>query len=192
MSPESPQQPPGHTPEVVAYIGLGSNLGSRHEMFRRALRLIESLPGVTLTTISPLYYTDPVGVAGAEFLNGVAGLRTTLTPPELWQALVNIELDLGRTAKGARQPRTIDLDVLVHGEQVVDSPQLQLPHPRLAERAFVLRPLHDVAAELIIPGLHRTVAQLWEQLPVKEGIRPAPAIPLAECTSTQPIDESHR
>ncbi len=145
-----------------------------------------------MVALSPLYYSDPIDVDGGEFLNGVAGLQTTLSPFELWKSLEEIELSLGRTAKGEKRQRTIDLDILLHGGNVVDSSFLSIPHPRMAERTFVLRPLTDLSPETVVPPKNITVARLWERLLDKDGLRPATDIKIAELFTPELIDEGHR
>lgn len=192
MTSEAAQKLRGPDDPVAAFIGLGSNIGDRPGLFREAIRLMDRLPGTTVAALSPLYYTDPVEIDGEEFLNGVAHLQTTLAPERLWISLEKIELILGRTAKGEKRPRTIDLDLLVHGTHVVDSPSLSIPHPRMAGRAFVLRPFNDLAPEVMIPPGNRTVAQLWGRLVDKGGVRPATDLEPTEIMSATLIDEGRR
>jgi 2-amino-4-hydroxy-6-hydroxymethyldihydropteridine diphosphokinase len=110
--------------------------------------------GIEVVAVSTFRETDPVGVLDQpRFLNGVAAVETTLRPRELLDALLGIERDLGRVRDGTRWgPRTIDLDLLVYGNEVVDEPGLRLPHPRLHERRFALEPLAELDPELVIPG----------------------------------------
>ena len=143
----------------TAYVGMGSNVGDRREMFGRALAMIHGLLHTHVAALSPLYYTEPEDGAGpGEFLNAVARLETELSPQELLGGLEKIEQQLGRTSKGDYRPRTIDLDLLLYGELVLDSPPLVLPHPRLTLRAFVLKPLSDLAPDMVIPPGHLTAA----------------------------------
>jgi 2-amino-4-hydroxy-6-hydroxymethyldihydropteridine diphosphokinase len=146
---------------VVAYVGLGSNLGDRRALLEEALRLLDADPAVSVTAVSALRETDPVGVTDQpRFLNGVAALETTLGPRDLLERLLAVERELGRDRSVGRWgPRTVDLDLLLHGDAVVDEPGLTLPHPRLAERRFVLEPLHEVAPDLVLPE-GRSVAGL--------------------------------
>jgi 2-amino-4-hydroxy-6-hydroxymethyldihydropteridine diphosphokinase len=192
MSLEPSKKLPELDRAVTAFVGLGSNLGDKPEMFRKALQKMDQLPGTAVVALSPLYYSDPVDVDGGEFLNGVAGLQTTLSPFELWKSLEEIELSLGRTAKGEKRQRTIDLDILLHGDNVVDSSFLSIPHPRMAERAFVLRPLTDLSPEAVIPPKNITVARLWERLLDKDDLHPATDIKIAEIFAPELIDEGHR
>lgn len=143
-----------------AYVGLGGNLGDRESTIRRALVLLGERPGVEILIVSTLRETAPVGfVDQPPFLNGAAMLETTLDPESLLAALLSVELELGRVRSGPRNgPRTIDLDLLVYGDQVVDRPGLRVPHPRLHERAFALEPLAELDPTLRIPG-HGTVTE---------------------------------
>jgi len=147
------------------WIGLGSNQGQSEELLNRALRAIDALEQTRIVAVSPAYRTPPWGVTEqAEFLNAVAELETALMPAALLEALLAIEDSLGRVRVGERWgPRTIDLDLLVVDRREIDTLVLQVPHPRLHERAFVLVPLHDLAPELVIPGRGR-VAELLEAL----------------------------
>lgn len=137
-----------------AYIGLGANLGDREATIRRALELLDADPDVAVVAVSTLRETDPVGyVDQPPFLNGAAVLDTDLDPRELLERLLAVERVLGRTRDGPRWgPRTIDLDLLLHGAAVVDEPGLRVPHPRLAERRFALEPLAELDPGLVVPG----------------------------------------
>jgi 2-amino-4-hydroxy-6-hydroxymethyldihydropteridine diphosphokinase len=132
-----------------AYVGLGANLGEREETIRAA---VAELPDVV--AVSPLRETDPVGVTDQpRFLNGVAALETELAPRELLDVLLAVERRLGRERRERWGPRTIDLDLLLYGDEVIDEDGLKIPHPRLHERRFVLEPLADLAPQLVVPGL---------------------------------------
>jgi 2-amino-4-hydroxy-6-hydroxymethyldihydropteridine diphosphokinase len=137
-----------------SFIGLGSNLGDRERYLRRALDLLGADPAVDVVAVSTFRETDPVGlVEQPRFLNAAAVLETGLTARELLQKLLAVERVLGRRRDGPRYgPRTIDLDLLLHGTEVRDEPGLTVPHPRLAERRFVLEPLHELDADLVVPG----------------------------------------
>jgi len=141
-------------PEVCdAYIGLGANLGDRAATIARAFDEIATLPATLLLARSSLYASPPLDAAGGEYLNAVARVRTSLAPLALLRALQAIEARHGRERPYPGAPRTLDLDLLVHGGAVVDTPELRLPHPRLHERAFVLAPLAEVAPpDLVVPG----------------------------------------
>lgn len=140
-----------------AYIGVGANLGNREETIARALTLLDEHEAVEVVAVSTLRETDPVGYADQpRFLNAAAAVDTELEPWALLEVLLAVERALGRTREGPRfGPRTIDLDLLVFGESVVDEPGLTVPHPRLAERAFALEPLAELDPQLEIPGRGR-------------------------------------
>jgi 2-amino-4-hydroxy-6-hydroxymethyldihydropteridine diphosphokinase len=138
-----------------AFVGLGSNLGKRKELIGSALELLASEEGIEVRAVSTLRETDPVGYEEQpRFLNGAAELATELSPRELLERLLAIERRLGRVrGKGPRfGPRTIDLDLLLYGEETVDEPGLELPHPRLHERRFALEPLAELDPALEVPG----------------------------------------
>jgi 2-amino-4-hydroxy-6-hydroxymethyldihydropteridine diphosphokinase len=138
----------------LAYIGLGSNLGDREATIRRALELLSAGDDIEVTAVSSLEETDPVGYEDQpRFLNGAAALRTELPPRELLERLFDVERQLGRIRTGPRfGPRTIDLDLLLYGQESIDEPGLRIPHPRLAERRFVLEPLVELGRNLQVPG----------------------------------------
>jgi 2-amino-4-hydroxy-6-hydroxymethyldihydropteridine diphosphokinase len=133
-----------------AYVGLGANLGDREATMRRAIELL----GDSVVAVSSFRETDPVGYEDQpRFLNAAVALETELSPRELLDRLLTVERELGRTRDGPRYgPRTIDLDLLLYGDAVVDEPGLRVPHPRLAERRFALEPLAELDPGLTIPG----------------------------------------
>ena len=137
-----------------AYVGLGANLGPREVTLLRAADLLAAEAGVEMLEISQLRETEPVGeVEQQSFLNGAVAVETTLSPRELLDVLLRIERELGRVRDGERWgPRTIDLDLLLYGDEIVDEKGLHVPHPRLHERRFALEPLTDLEPELEIPG----------------------------------------
>jgi 2-amino-4-hydroxy-6-hydroxymethyldihydropteridine diphosphokinase len=143
---------------VTAYVGLGANLGDREATIRRAVELLADTPGIEIVAVSMLRETEPVGYADQpRFLNGALALESELAPRALLDRLLEVERELGRVrGEGPRfGPRTIDLDLLLHGDEVVDEPGLVLPHPRLAERRFVLEPLHELDPGLTLPDGRR-------------------------------------
>jgi 2-amino-4-hydroxy-6-hydroxymethyldihydropteridine diphosphokinase len=144
-----------------AYVGLGANLGQREGTIRRALQLLGAEEGVQIVAVSQLRETDPVGVVEQpRFLNGVAAVDTSLSARGLLDALLRVEGTLGRVRDGSRWgPRTIDLDLLLFGAEVVDEPDLRVPHPRLHERGFALEPLAELDPTLEVPG-RGTVSEL--------------------------------
>ena len=137
-----------------AYIGLGSNLGDRERMLWSALHMLAFSPEVDVVAVSSFRETDPVGYLDQPaFLNAAAAVETELGPRELLGLLLDVERELGRTREGPRfGPRTIDLDLLLYGDEVVDEPGLTIPHPRLHERAFALEPLAELDPDLAVPG----------------------------------------
>jgi 2-amino-4-hydroxy-6-hydroxymethyldihydropteridine diphosphokinase len=140
-----------------AYVSLGANLGAREETIRRAIELLRREDEVDVVAVSRFRETDPVGVIDQpRFLNGAVVVDTALAPRDLLDVLLRIERQLGRVRDGTRWgPRTIDLDLLVYGDEEIDEPGLTIPHPRLGERRFALEPLAEVDPELVIPGLGR-------------------------------------
>jgi 2-amino-4-hydroxy-6-hydroxymethyldihydropteridine diphosphokinase len=137
---------------VLAYIGLGTNLGDRELNLRRALERLEELGSVRASSFRE---TDPVGVTDQpKFLNAAAELATDLPPRELLERLLEIERGLGRNRATERRwgPRVIDLDLLLFGEETIDEPGLTVPHPRLADRHFVLEPLCELNEDLTLPN----------------------------------------
>lgn len=130
---------------TLCYIGIGSNLGDRRSYIERAIRSIENNPCIRLRRASSIYETDPVGeVPQGRFLNGVLEIDTTLTPKALLKELNGIEESLGRKRAVKNGPRTIDLDILYYGEEVIDEDGLVIPHPRINEREFVLKGLREL------------------------------------------------
>jgi 2-amino-4-hydroxy-6-hydroxymethyldihydropteridine diphosphokinase len=149
---------------VRAYVGLGANLGDREQTIRRAVQLLEGEAGIEVVAVSRLHETDPVGYLDQpRFLNGAAALETSLGAGDLLARLLAVERELGRDRSGEERfgPRTIDLDLLLYGREEIDEPGLRVPHPRLAERRFVLEPLHELEPELTLPD-GRRVADLLE------------------------------
>ena len=154
---------------VTAYIGLGANLGDRLETLREAVRRLRELDEVT--SVASLYETVPVGYTDQPlFLNAVVALQTGLAAPQLVQALLDIEASLGRTRSFRNAPRTLDLDLLLLGDEVVDQDDARVPHPRLHERAFVLAPLAELAPDLVHPVLGLTIQELADALGSNDGV----------------------
>jgi 2-amino-4-hydroxy-6-hydroxymethyldihydropteridine diphosphokinase len=150
---------------VRAYVGLGANLGDREGSIRRAVELLSQEPAIEVVAVSTLRETDPVGYLDQpRFLNGAAAVETELAPRELLDRLLAVERAIGRTRGGPRfGPRTIDLDLLVYGDEIVSEPGLRVPHPRLRERSFALEPLAELDPDLVVPGAG-PVAALLAQL----------------------------
>lgn len=133
-----------------AYIGLGANLGNADATVRQAAAEIAQLRTTSSLRLSPLYRTAPVDSDGPNYVNGVAKVQTTLAALELLRALQAIEQAHGRKRPYRNAPRTLDLDILLFDDLVVDQPELTVPHPRMHERAFVLKPLSDLAPDLCL------------------------------------------
>jgi 2-amino-4-hydroxy-6-hydroxymethyldihydropteridine diphosphokinase len=137
-----------------AYVGLGANLGARAAMLRAALEQLAGEAGVEVTGVSSFRETEPIGITDQpRFLNAAARVETGLSARDLLDRLLAIERRLGRTRAGPRfGPRTIDLDLLLYGGELIDEPGLTVPHPRLHERLFALEPLAELDPELAVPG----------------------------------------
>ena len=149
-----------------AYVGVGANLGDRERTIRGAIEMLAAQPEVDVVGISTLRETEPWGpVQQPPYLNGAVALDTELNPRDLLDLLLDVERSLGRDRATEVRfgPRTLDLDLLVHGSIVQDEPGLTLPHPRLHERRFALEPLADLEPELVVPG-RGTVAELLDAL----------------------------
>ena len=159
--------------ETDAYIALGSNLGDRDLNLLRAVAEIGKLPDSRVTALSPFYETSPVGVSDQPlFFNAVLRLDTGIAPHDLLNRLQHIENAIfARTRTVRWGPRTIDLDLLLYGKEVIDDEILTVPHPRLAERRFVLQPLCDIAPDLVHPVLGRRMAELLAGLASDETVK---------------------
>ena len=157
--------------EKVVYIALGSNVGDRAAMLESAIAAMNSA-GIRVLQQSSFYVTEPVDAPGqAWFLNAVVEADTSLLPLQLLHALLRIERELGRRRIAPHGPRTIDLDILFYGSSVIRSRELEVPHPRLPERRFVLVPLAQIAPEFRHPGLHKSVTQLLADTPDRSEVR---------------------
>ncbi len=138
---------------VVAYIGIGANLGDARANVADAIAHLRRLPDGALTAVSSLYLSAPIDSSGDDYINAVARVETRLPAQALLQALLAIELAHGRERPYRNAPRTLDLDLLLYGDERIASPTLHVPHPRMSERAFVLLPLLELAPRIVIPGL---------------------------------------
>lgn len=138
---------------VTAYIGIGANLGDARANVLDAFARLERLPGVQLEAVSSLYRTAPVDSSGDDYINAVARLSTSLPAQELLEALFGIEQAHGRERPYYNAPRTLDLDLLLYGDERIATASLTVPHPRMHQRAFVLMPLLELAPEVVLPGL---------------------------------------
>jgi 2-amino-4-hydroxy-6-hydroxymethyldihydropteridine diphosphokinase len=145
----------------IAYVALGANQAEPLAQVSAALEALTRLPESRLLHASSLYRTAPVGIRGQpDFINAVASFETTLTPHAMLDALFDVEAQFGRRRDFHHAPRTLDLDLLLYESQIIDSPQLQLPHPRMHLRAFVIAPLLEIAPDCCIPGRGRAAAWL--------------------------------
>ncbi len=150
---------------VTAYVGIGANLGDARATVARAIDDLDTLPQTRVMARSSLYRSAPVDAAGPHFINAVVALDTALAPEALLAELQRLELAAGRERPWRNAPRTLDLDLLRHGDTAIDTPRLTLPHPRMAERAFVLLPLGEIAPQLVAPEqLARVAGQPIERL----------------------------
>ncbi len=148
---------------VTAYLGLGSNLGNRQDNLDKALDFLSQR--LQVEKISSVYETEPVGnINQPRFLNLVCRAYTTLSPTELLTLAKGIESKLGRIFNQPDTPRPIDIDILFYGEQVIETPELVMTHPRLTERAFVLIPLAEIAPDLVHPVVSKTIKELLKEV----------------------------
>jgi len=154
----------------IVYLSLGSNLGDRAAQLRNAISRLAAAGRVA--EVSSFYETEPVEFTDQPwFLNCAAALETSLAPPQLMAALLNIEQEMGRRRTQKKGPRTIDIDILLYGDAIVDSVAVKIPHPAMHERRFVLQPLAEIAAWARHPVLKRTVREMLADLPVGQAVR---------------------
>lgn len=160
-----PETPGGPAPVVVAYVALGANLGDAAATVRAAFDAIAALPATAVSKRSALYRTAPVESSGPNYVNAVAELQTSLPALDLLRRLQAIEAQAGRTRPWANAPRTLDLDLLLYGEERIALPELQVPHPRMESRAFVLVPLAEISpARVSAPALAAVSGQAIEKM----------------------------
>ncbi|MEH7118489.1 2-amino-4-hydroxy-6-hydroxymethyldihydropteridine diphosphokinase [Neobacillus vireti] len=156
----------------TAFISLGSNMGNRYDNIVNAINRLIGNPAIQLVNLSSIYETDPVGYEDQDlFLNMVIKVQTSLDAMELLEICLKIELDLGRKREIMWGPRTIDLDILTFNQENIESKKLNVPHPRMLERAFVLIPLVEIDENLRLPGVDKPLNILLNELPEKEGVR---------------------
>ena len=139
-------------PATLAYVGLGANLGDPHKAVREALVALRTLPQTRLEAVSSLYLSAPVDAGGNDYVNAVARLYTSLSAHELLTSLQGVEQNFGRERPFRNAPRTLDLDLLLYGDQCLHDATLEVPHPRMMTRAFVLLPLLELDAGIVVPG----------------------------------------
>lgn len=158
---------------VKCAIALGSNQGNSLDILEQSLVTLNQIPGIVLDATSSWYQTKPVDTPEPQpdYLNGCALLSAAQSPEELLTILQATEVQFGRTDKGTLQPRTLDLDLLLYGDLVLDTPNLTIPHPRMMERAFVLVPLAEIASDWIEPKSNTKIARLLRQVDTS-GVKP--------------------
>ena len=158
---------------VDCAIALGSNQGNSLDVLESSLKALNQVPGIVLKQTSNWYQTKPVGTPEPQpdYLNGCALLSAEQTPEELLAILRATEIQYGRVDKGTLKPRTLDLDLLLYGDLVLNTPNLTIPHPRMTERAFVLVPLAEIAPDLIEPQSGKKIAKLLRTVDTS-GVRP--------------------
>jgi len=156
------------TEAATVYLGLGSNLGDRQANLDRALEFLSQR--LRMGKISSIYDTEPLGESNQpRFLNLVCQAFTRLQPDGLLALAKGIERKLGRVSKSGK-PRTIDIDILLYGDQVIETPELVIPHPKMTERAFVLIPLDEIAPDVVHPVAGKTVKELLQNVTEKQGV----------------------
>lgn len=157
---------------ATAYIGLGSNLGDREHYLQQALELLDQVENVAVVRCSSIYETAPYGpVEQGDFLNMAASIETLLPPMQLLKELHRIENALGRKRDIHWGPRSIDLDILLFNRDNIEEEKLSVPHPELPKRLFVLAPLMDIASHLIVPGINRSVTELYQRFKNEKGVQ---------------------
>ena len=150
---------------MLCYIGVGSNLGDRKQTIRQAKQKLSNIEGVHFVRSAAIYETDPVGgPKQGPFLNTVWEIETELSAQELMAALLKVESSLGRQRNEKNGPRTIDLDLLLYGDEVIHETELTVPHPRLHERWFVLKPLWDLRADYVHPIFKKSICELLDKV----------------------------
>ncbi len=161
-SPASPQT----MTSVIAAVALGSNLGDSPRILEAAIAYLDATPGISVKQTSHWYQTAPIGPPQPDYLNGCALVQVQLTPHQLLESLLAIENKFGRMRWERWGPRTLDLDLLFYEDAIVATPNLQVPHPRMRERAFVLVPLAEIAPDWVDPVSGEAISQLLQQIDI--------------------------
>jgi 2-amino-4-hydroxy-6-hydroxymethyldihydropteridine diphosphokinase len=158
-----------HSP-ITAYIALGANIGDRRKSIATAIEKLKQTQGIEVSRVSKLIENPAEGMGedAPDFLNAAAEIKTTLGSHALLHRLLEIEREMGRQRKARWEPRTIDLDLLLYGEQILSSQELIVPHPLMHERRFVLTPLAEIASQVVHPTLQMTIAGLLQNLGSKQ------------------------
>nr|WP_251030276.1 2-amino-4-hydroxy-6-hydroxymethyldihydropteridine diphosphokinase [Bacillus sp. ISL-35] len=160
------------TVENKAYIALGSNMGDRFGYLTQAIILLEGHEEISVVNTSSIYETDPVGYTDQDqFLNMAIEVETSLSPVELLDTCLEIELKLGRKREIKWGPRTLDLDILLYNHENVETEKLTIPHPRMSERAFVILPLLEMDPHITLPNTREPLANDLQSIPDREGVR---------------------
>jgi 2-amino-4-hydroxy-6-hydroxymethyldihydropteridine diphosphokinase len=155
---------------TLAYLSLGANLGDREGQLREAIHRLETVGRVV--SVSSFYETEPVEMTDQPwFLNCAVALETDCAPMQLMNELLDIEEKMGRQRVQKKGPRSIDLDILLFGNEVIESPALTIPHPAMQQRRFVLKPLAEIARDAWHPVLRKTARKLLDQLPPGQSVR---------------------
>lgn len=170
----------------TSFVSLGSNIGHRESNLQVAFCEIAALSHTQIDDWSRIYETDPVDyVDQPSFLNGILKITTALTPEQLLYEFLNIEQHMGRVRSLRYGPRVIDLDMLFYDASVIQTTELQIPHPRLHERAFVLVPMMDIASNWLHPVMQLTVSELHGRVEGKEGVKLCPSYLQNDCAHTE-------
>ncbi|MBW7898368.1 MAG: 2-amino-4-hydroxy-6-hydroxymethyldihydropteridine diphosphokinase [Candidatus Brocadia sp. BROELEC01] len=150
---------------MPVYIGMGSNIGNREENLRTACKRIIAIRGIQMMRCSRFYETAPIGgPLQPMFLNAVLGIKTVISPHKLLEQFQGIEILMGRTRTVKWGPRTIDIDILIYGDKIVDDDRLKIPHSLMHTRLFVLEPFVEIAPNVVHPGLQKTILHLYREL----------------------------
>ncbi len=173
--------------EKTVYIGIGSNLGNKVENCRKAINLIEKMPSLTLKEQSPLFRTEPVGVSGQDwYVNCVISLWSEIPAHQILKQLLSIETAMGRERRRKWDPRPIDLDILLFGNRIIHDQDLQVPHPLMHLRKFVLVPMVQLAPDMMHPIINKTMRELLKNLPEEEQSVVPIADPGLDCSRIHP------